>query len=277
MVLPGLLAVCTSRAGDGLRLKHGTVVVIFVSSERVVLAADSRVTFSGGRRGFEDTECKVADLGQETIFAELGVSRYDFGPQQKTTPFNAQTTARRVARSLPGETTDRAKAMAASWSKQVKNALDVELERHPQEVMASLRGSSKLLAGGVFAGKTSDGLVVYFAAVNCECSGEHKSASIKITQILPTDDGLPAAVIGTSEAMNLFSEMVEGRTARGLKELTSLSSEVNGDDRGAEVTVKTAEFVLRNSKDRMVGGPVNAIELSKSAQARWVRKEKNCR
>src|SRR5215467_12365745 len=103
LTLLGLLAAHVSRAGDKFSVQHGTVIVVYVSSERVVLAADSRLTFSGGQRGFVDTECKVADLGNGTIFAEFGVSRYGFGPGQKTAAFNGQATARVVARSLPGE------------------------------------------------------------------------------------------------------------------------------------------------------------------------------
>ena len=76
--------------------------------------------------------------------------------------------------------------------------------------------------------------------------------------------------------MNLFSEVVEGTSQRGLDERSGWEK-INGQGRDAEITVKTAEFVVRNSKDGTLGGAINAIELDQQGKARWVRREKNCR
>lgn len=252
------------------------MVVIFFSAGRVVLAADSRLTFSGGRRGHADNQCKVADLGQEAIFAASGLSKYSFSPDQKNPVFDAQKTALRAARSLPPEAVDRAKAMAEAWATQVKAALDTELDRHPQEMTSSLHGSSMLLGGGIFAGRSMGGLSVYFAALYCQCSGTRKFSSIKITPIKPTDDGLPAAVVGTEDAMSLFTEMVDATTPRGIDALADVTKHTNVLDPGAETTIKTAEFILHNTKDPAIGGPINAIELNNSGEVHWVKKEQDC-
>lgn len=274
-----LLAIspCTPHAGERFVVKHGTVVVIFFSKDRVVLAADSRLTFSGRRQGNEDNQCKISDLGEETIFAGSGVSGYNFGPGQRTPVFDAYAAALQTARTLRPGAHDRAKAVAEGWAKKVKAALDGELVRHPEEVMASMHGSSNLLASGVFAGKTSDSLVVYFAAVNCECSGRQKFSSVRITQLHPTDDGLPLASVGTAETMGLFSEVVDASSDRGVKEVAGWNNDANAPDRDAQVTVKTAEFILHHSKDHTIGGPINAIELDQNGQVHWVRKEKSCK
>lgn len=256
---------------------HGTVVVIFFSGDRVVLAADSRLTFSGGRRGHADNQCKVADLGREAIFAASGLSKYSFSPGQKNPAFDAQKTALRAARSLPPEVIDRPKAMAEAWAKQVKTALDTELDRHPQEIISSLHGSSTLLGGGIFAGRSTSRLSVYFAALYCQCGGAHKFSSIQITQIRPSDDGLPAAVVGTQDAMSLFTEMVDATTPRGIDALADITKHTDVPDPGAEATIKTADFILHNTKDPTIGGPINAIELNSSGEVHWVKKEQDCK
>ena len=260
-----------------LTLRHGTVVVIYFSNEAVVLAADSRRTFSGGRHGHEDVQCKVSDLGQSIIFAGSGVSGFDFGPGQLTTSFDTYKTALHTSQSLRSGTTDRAKATAEGWARQVKAALDEQLSRHPQEIMSSLHGSSHLLASGVFAGMLSNGLTVYFAAINCECSGSRKYSSIQITQLHPTQYGLPAAVLGTAEAQVLFDEVMAGDSARSQAERVSWPTDAGGTDYAGAVTIRSAEFILRNAKDNTIGGSINAIELNRDGQVRWIKKDKFCR
>jgi hypothetical protein len=270
------LAACPQAVGK-LIVRHGTVVVIFFSKDHVVLAADSRRTFSGGRHGYEDNQCKVSDLGQATIFAGSGVSGYNFGPEQTTGAFDTYKAALNAARSLQSETPDRAKATADGWSKRVKMSFDEQLARRPEEIITSLHGSSKLLAGGVFAGKTSSGLVVYFAAVNCECSGSRKFSSIHMTELHPTDDGLPIAAIGTSETQGLFGELVDGSSQRALVERALWPMNLKVADYNIDVTIRTAEFILRTSKDRTIGGSINAVELGSDGQVRWIKKEKFCK
>lgn len=258
-------------------MRHGTVVVIYFSNEKVVLAADSRLTFSGGSHGYEDVQCKVSDLGQSVIFVGSGVSGFNFGPGQLTDPFDTYKTALSTSRSLKSGTTDRAKATAEGWARQVKVALDEQLARHPQEIMSSLHGHSRLLASGVFAGISPGGLTVYSAAVNCECSGSHNHSSIQITQLAPSQYGLPAAVLGTAEAQDLFDEVMAGDSVRAQAERVKWPARVDDTDYAGAVTIRSAEFILRNAKDNTIGGPINAIELTHHGQVRWIKKEKFCK
>jgi hypothetical protein len=272
MVLP----VCVSQSRR-LTIRHGTVVIIYFSDERVVLAADSRSTFSGGRHGYEDAQCKVSDLGRSVIFAGSGVSAFEFGPGQLTTPFDTYKTALLTSRSLQSGTADRAKATAEGWAKQVKAALDEQLNKHPEEIVSSLHGSSHLLASGIFAGMSPDGLTVYSAAVNCECSGRRKYSSIQITKLPRSKYALPAAVLGTAEAQALFDEVMAGDSPRAQAERANWPISVDEKHYAVTVTARTAEFILRHSKDDTIGGPIHVIELTRDGQVRWIRKEKFCK
>ncbi len=143
--------------------------------------------------------------------------------------------------------------------------------------MSSLHGSSHLLASGVFAGMFSDALTVYFAAVNCECSGRRKYSSIQITQLSPSQYGLPAAVLGTAEAQNLFDEVMAGDSVRAQAERVNWPTDIDNTDYAGAVTIRSAEFILHNSKDNTIGGSINAIELNRDGHVRWIKKEKFCR
>jgi ATP-dependent protease HslVU (ClpYQ) peptidase subunit len=270
-----LLPSSHGRSEPQVTYRHGTIIVVFFSKDRVVLAADSRLTLSGGRSRYSDTQCKLSDLGHETIFAGAGMYGYDFGSGPRASGFDAYKAALKSSQSLQPGLEDRAKAVAEDWSRKVKAAIDPQLARHPAEVLASMHGSSMLLAQGVFAGRTADGLVTYFAAIHCDCSGAHKSALTRLTQLHPTADGLPLASLGTTEALNLFSEVVEGSSQRGLDERASWEK-ISGPGRDGEVAFKTAEFIVRNVKDRSVGGLINAIELDHDGNVRWVKRGNNC-
>jgi hypothetical protein len=241
-----------------------------------VLAADSRITFSGGGNGHVDDQCKLFALGRSTIFAGSGFAGYDFAPGQKRASVDAYKEALRLSQSLTSPLPDRAKTMAERWAERIKTALDDGLAKHPREIISSLHGSSTLLASAVFAGVTEHGLSVQYVAINCECADRARQVSIHIREMKPFSDGLPAGTIGTSEAMGLYSELMEGATSRAHAERASWIAIDDGSDRDAQVTIRTGEFVLRNSKDRTIGGPINAIELSSDGEVRWAKREKNC-
>lgn len=263
-------------AARAMEVQHGTVVVIFFSKDRVVLAADSRVTFSGAAKYHQDNQCKVSDLGHETIFAASGFTRYNFAPDQKMPTFDVYQEAARLSQAIKSEVPDRARAVAEAWARRVKVALDIGLVRHPKEVMSLLHGQSMQLAGAVFAGRNQAGLAVYYVAIRCECKTSQKYSSIHVSQIHPVNDGMPAASIGTAEAMELFSEVADGSSPRGLAERDSWTGAQTEPDRDAYVTVRTGEFILRNSKEGTAAGPINALELTADGQVRWVKREKNC-
>ncbi|HEX7286023.1 MAG TPA: hypothetical protein VF532_07555 [Candidatus Angelobacter sp.] len=260
-----------------MQIQHGTVVVIFYSRDRVVLAADSRVTDSGPGGPHQDNQCKVSDLGHETIFAASGFTRYNFGQDQRMPAFDVFREAATVSRSLKAGAPDRARVLAENWGRNVKDALDAGLARHPREVMTLLHGKSTQLAGAIFAARDAEGLVVYYVTLRCECQGSRKYSSLHITKMKPVEDGMPAASLGTSETMELFSEVADGSSARGVAERDGWIAAATKPDRDVYVTIRTGEFILRNSKDHTVAGPINALELTAQGQVRWVKRESNCR
>jgi hypothetical protein len=76
--------------------------------------------------------------------------------------------------------------------------------------------------------------------------------------------------------MGLFSEVADGTSPRGLAERDAWIAAETNPDRDAYVTIRTGEFILRNSQDHTVAGPINALELTADGRVRWVKREKNC-
>lgn len=280
-----LIAFCTpflcfvsakQEAAGANEIAHGTVIVIFFSEAKVILAADSRVTYSGTAVTHEDRQCKVADLGHKMIFSASGFTRYRFDQDVRMPKFDVYQEARRAALSVPRDAPDRAKSSAEIWARRVKSALDIGLRLHPKAVMSLMHGRSTQLAGAIFAAQIEKGLSVYYVAIHCECGTENKYASIQISGLRSVPDGVPAATIGTAETMNLFSEVAEMTTPRGIAERDAWVAAENKPDRDVYVTIRTGEFILRNSKDNTIAGPINAIELTAEGRVRWVKRERNC-
>jgi hypothetical protein len=242
-------------------IAHGTVIVIFFSGTKVILAADSRVTYSGAMATHEDRQCKVADLGHETIFSASGFTKYKFDQDARMPKFDVYREARRAALSVPDNAPDRAKSSAEIWARRVKSALDIGLRLHPMAVMSLMHGRSTQLAGAIFASLGEKGLSVHYVAIHCACDTENKYASVQISELRFVNDGVPAAVIGTTETMDLFSEVAEMTTPRGIAERDAWARAESKPDRDVYVTVRMGEFILRNSKDNTIAGP---------------KREKNC-
>ena len=177
---------------------------------------------------------------------------------------------------VPSDALDRARSSAEIWARRVKTALDIGLRLHPKAVMSLLHGRSAQLAGAIFAGHSKKGLSVYYVAIRCECGSGNKHASIQTSELHPVSDGVPAASIGTAETMDLFTEVAEMNTPRGIAEREAWNAADGKPDRDVYVTVRTGEFILRNSKDSTIAGPINAIELTAEGGVRWVKREKNC-
>jgi hypothetical protein len=280
-----LLLVCTvhfcfasvdEKSARANGIAHGTVIVIFFSETKVILAADSRVTYSGAAATHEDRQCKVADLDHETIFSASGFTRYKFDQDPRMPRFDVYQEAKRASVTVPSDAVDRARTTAEIWARRVKTALDTGLRLHPKAVMSLMHGRSNQLAGAIFAGHSQKGLSVYYVAIRCECNAEKKYSSIQTSELHPVSDGVPAATIGTAETMDLFSEVAEMTTPRGIAERDAWVAAESKPDRDVYVTVRTGEFILRNSKDSTIAGPINAIELSAEGGVRWVKREKMC-
>lgn len=132
------------------RIAHGTVIVIFFSEARVILAADSRVTYSGAAATHEDRQCKVADLDHETIFSASGFTRYKFDKDPRMPRFDVYREAKRASLAVPSDAVDSARITAEIWARRVKAALDTGLRLHPKAVMSLMHGRFQPTCGSNF-------------------------------------------------------------------------------------------------------------------------------
>src|ERR1700682_2632799 len=81
------------------QIKSGTVIAIFFSEDKVVLAGDSRVVLmqEGVSGQHRDDECKIFALKNNVIYAASGMIAHDFLPGEIGAAWNAHREAVQIA------------------------------------------------------------------------------------------------------------------------------------------------------------------------------------
>jgi hypothetical protein len=254
------------------QMKSGTVIIIFFSKEKVILAGDSRVieVGEGTKRSYRDDECKIFALNNKIIYAASGMIGHDFSPRETGAAWDAHREAMQIASSA----TD-IKTIADAWAARIKQLIDADFVNYPQLFEAALR-TKTFLVSAVFAGLDADNkLSVYSVVLTCDCHPFHKSARVDVGPRPPTDDGLPVGIMAKQEATVVFNELIAGKTPRSnleRKRWTSLSRK----KRETAITIRSVEFIIKNAATDEIGGAVDALEIDASGRIRWIQRKKNC-
>ena len=104
------------------RSSSGTVIVIAIEADKIILAADSRAMTDRG--GHTDDDCKLLIFGKNIIFTSSGEAHLGVAGPHKTVR-DARAAARRFIATLPQKkdalARDLANALALSWAKAAVN------------------------------------------------------------------------------------------------------------------------------------------------------------
>jgi hypothetical protein len=263
-------------------LRNGTEIVVFYSHEKIIIAADSRVTISGGKVRHRDGQCKVFELADKVLFAGAGLVGHDYQNKDDNDSWDAYEQARMVAAELASErnpTPDIALETAKRWAERMKGIVEHELLVNFAAITSNLP-SSRAIESAVFAGLTADRqMSVYTVEIAWDRSEVWPRARIEIHHQTPAASGLPAGYLGRTEGLTVFEELTTASSARAKaaqRQWQIERSKLNVPDQDAFVTERIAELVAKWAGTEDIGGPIDVVELRSSGEMRWIKRQDHC-
>jgi hypothetical protein len=158
LVFLGVLP-CFTLAPTFAQIESGTLIVLYISNEKVVVAGDSLVAVKSLQGVGRENQygCKIVALGKHMIFTGSGITGY-----QKRTPTDSVSQwsligeALAAYNELPGASADE---LSAHWAKQIGDILNLPSLRNAVETYA--RNNGGVIVNGVFVeSSTGDRLKV---------------------------------------------------------------------------------------------------------------------
>lgn len=260
------------------QFQHGTVVVFLVSTDRVIVAADSRASEPGGRSN--DHACKIAALGTQLLFTEAGVaagthtilvSRNWSVRQEAIRAFSKFQVSRSRA--------DPVDQVSANWLRSVKRLYLRELKSNREGVLSAT--TNDVLMTSSFVGLDRTGQVkVREIGISFDRAKLEKTGVPGLTVInhLWHITSQPAPkVVGHSE---IAEEFAYQSTERGRAAQQRWQLEANAhrnQDTGLLYAVFLVDLTSSYAPPEWgVGGPVDEVEVLPKRGIQWIHRKPEC-
>lgn len=285
-------------------LTTGTIVVVSASQHKIVLAADSRSLHyhsTGAYSDFSDESCKIAVLGPRLAFAVTGIS----GNYSPSLPEAVRVNAFDVAEQLslpppfhfgiqpppppPHETTyfqNSVQQLAKNWgitmSQRFLKGISIGAVPPP------LKNSKQLLVQGIFVGSDENG-DLQIAATDVMYGAPRDGWYVSTASPNTRSIGLLASATITEvfgQTKVAFSYVAPSFvTERTLKDYERLVYAEAADPRQFDerTPIALVKKTIRSDPTRaypngpkVVGGPVDAVVMTKGGEFKWLVRKPNC-
>jgi hypothetical protein len=268
-------AVATNRPIAQARSSSGTVIVISIETNMVILAADSRAMTNRG--GHTDDDCKLLIFGKNIIFASAGEAHLEItGPYKAV--WDARSAARRSIVRFPqkkdAQARDLARALAFSWAKAAVDFFQPVVNHGGKDDFVSLSIHADQIVEGVFAVRDINGSLVV----------SHVLISLDAMKTVPTIISTPTllqappphwSVLGYNTVAANYLPQPKNELA--LLQLRNWRNSVGSKSLDEQKILFAAQLVqwTIDSGYSEVGGIVDEAVLDNNG-ARWVRRKSNC-
>lgn len=252
----------------------GTVVVVYFTDVKVILAADSLVGIEG-RQGEKKHDCKIAIIDDHIVFANTGMGGVRVGVAPL---WSAHEEARRAYKAVPdGSLRD----IAHTWGAAMVGHFEVELRLTKGIVEGYAARHSSILALGVFfSNRVVDGFAGTVVTVRLSNDGRD-SVSHEIEALYPRECRSPIGPFCAIGSTDVFVEFAALATDRARDEASSWEGQRPLRNWGDEDVLKTARLVdltIAYDKSGSVGGNIDVVQLQKGGSpAEWKAQAEECR
>jgi hypothetical protein len=266
------------------QVKSGTTLIVGYSKEKIIMAADSRVTYFDGR--VENDQCKITALGGKLLFGVVGIQGFN-AKTPSIHSWEAVTEARRAFASERVRTSGSIEMMSAYWASSIQRHLAELIRYNPAEVIHMMERNGPVLNYGIFAGRNPDGkLSALFVMASCveqvPCSADlirKNQARLTVQKIdFPEPESrVKFEAFGVSSTFLKFENAPEKLSADDLRIWNSVPLRSTIKDPDAQRAVKFIDLtILHDPRKAGVGGDVDVVELTKSAGVTWLNRKQNC-
>jgi hypothetical protein len=240
--------------------RGGTLVVWLVSNAKdyVVIGAESRNIGLPSGKTIDDRSCKIIQLGQQTVFFELGLST---GQRSDGEIWSPQKLAGTVYDSVPQRD---AVALSVMWG---KAAMEWLLNLLPDDLAAATQNEGRLTLGG---------FVNFGDAAPIEMSELFYNIAERKLYKKQTPFVRHGMVGVGTELVEEFGTRSSFRASQAHKPSTSVGVDPHED---AETVRASIQFAIDNSvgvEHDKIGGPIDVAIVRPNQKVEWVSRKSRC-
>jgi len=278
--------------GKSLDKEFGTIIVLSISNDKAIVAADSRATLvspkTGQIVGYDDTACKLIEIQPKLLFAVTGMAGTGRG-----VPIDIQYDAVDVARHTSRnfrlnskwmEANRTIEQLAQDWGWHV----DFRIRRGVEK--GWLKPIGPVWLEGIFVGLETNGeLTVEIAKL---AYGKPREGFIVPPVQLSIESPVPPRSFTWLQSFGLNDMTESFYVSRRVTEATKSEyariheAQMNKTDlfpseipeRLVELTIQHHDTLLKQGKTQglFVNGPIDIAVLSKTKNVEWVEQKQNC-
>lgn len=263
------LAFFTAHAQYGSVPGHGTMIIMEIQSDRILVAADSRKTMNGEHW---DDECKIVpfmDRGFFVLFGNVALKDLKNGKML----FDANAVARKSVATLQGKGTIPIAKIAARWGEAMRVILSDRMAKTPSDFAKYDR--KEALITGIFAAGIDRGFVVQ--KVQLFLTTPIKAVR---TAMQTNPPSAPMFIYGSADAILASNEFYANHSARAIAAKSRMDQVADKADPGQGAAIEM-EFVIQAAEDwdthGTIGGDIDVLELPKTGHPVWLHVKESCR
>ena len=252
----------------GQSITAGTIVIVAQAKDYIIIAADSRVGASNGTSvtSIDDSYCKIAPLGGDTIFAAAGVV---------TDPARSWAADTEMDKVLPATPQNERMSSAdgASALGRWAAAMIQKLFRVPRDqLIVYTQSNGGVAAAAMLAGLGKDGRT--WVQVSKIVSDGAGNLSHQESETAPPSSATEYFGLGQSA---IAVEFDHGETARAVAERAEWrKTDLDGIAFDRFKARRLAELTIEYIPDKSdVGGPIDEMELDAHGQ-HWIQVKPHC-
>ena len=256
-------------SGANAQIESGTVIVVGLSKDKIVIAADSRV--DKGKCMHDDNGCKIMALNDKILF--VGVGRVRNG-----TLWNAYDEARTAFLKTQGTIgngsgTDFFRTLTSNWANSMAQIITANLSIGE---WLRLRDAEPLVIGH-FIGLDAGGEIhMWQGAIRAQPGGTGVEV---FWRAFPISDSMQFTAIGEN---SIALEFIANKTDRARKESTQWEQQTatwNQEDVDWLKAVRLVDLSIVYAEPEVlcvIGGAIDAIELRSAGNIVWKQLKSNC-
>jgi hypothetical protein len=250
---------------------HGTVIVLNLSEDELIIAADSKgnhasaTTFSKP----DYSQCKITTFDNQIVFAPVNYVGYgSTGPLDPVASWDARNILQRiVSETITSNGTVPIQSIASRWAGAMIDVFRNQYRWHPQEVIAEAVGGKiqMMIIIVTFNSSSPDpiGALIGDGIGNCWTCGQQ-------------DGGKSCAAGQIAIVAEFCSKSTDrGKEAQGVLTYDNSLMALGWDIRSL-LALRLADLTEAYDLSGTVGGPIDVLQLKKDGGIRWLARKNNC-
>jgi hypothetical protein len=258
------------------QVKHGTIGVTYFTQDKIVMAADSRGIVFGKNVPPTDSECKIVAVNKELVFISSGIVSYESGGsldlvQAWDNREEIRSAYGKVA-GLYGTSRGHVQDVAIEWGKSILSHFSSLYLFHRETMIDDAGKENGVPTAALIGGFDALGnLVLFKMQISFNQFGPNP-LGLSVDQVMCPNSFCPMGEIDTAEEFILETSQRAKDEAVKSKIFPSSST----SDYDILRAMRLVDLTIADSGLDDVGGPIDALELTRDGGFRWYARKSNC-